>query len=124
VQQTLTRIVTRELCEAETERPLALCRVRRLRELFDMLLRFIGLWPLPGGLERRIWADAVKQRSHFRGESLPDEMPVHFAQPVVGHPSSLALKNIHGLVTACPPHRFPGGRPGNPCFQSRTTNAW
>ena len=52
-----------------------------------MLLNFIGLLTLTGGLERRIWAPAIEQLAYLWGNGLSDEMPIHFAQLIVDHPS-------------------------------------
>jgi len=53
----------------------------------SMLLHFIGLLTLTRVLKPRIWAPAIEQLAYLWGNGLSDEMPIHFAQLIVDHPS-------------------------------------
>jgi hypothetical protein len=73
-----------------------------------MLLNFIRLLVLTGGLERRMRAPVIKQLAYLWRDGLSDEMPIHFPQLIVDHPSQLGARNIHELIMACLSHQFPG----------------
>jgi hypothetical protein len=53
----------------------------------ESMLLHIGLLTLTRGLKPRIWAHAIKQLAYLWGDGLSDEMPIHFAQLIVDHPS-------------------------------------